>query len=391
MSQQTAVNTTFPSSADGIEYAPADAWGAISAPGATDGQAEFDLTDSAHGYGDSFITWTFPQPATGLEYWGYQRSDGGLFSICFDCPPTSTLGDRIDALNASTNGTEPPRLLYFKYDLTYAIHNLTIANLFDQRATILGSTSGGYGQITLDRFVLEAPLNPPATSTPSPPSSTTATNLASSDSSSASSAAGLGANSSPASSNHTAAIVGGVIGGVAAILLAILCVLLYRLLQRRRQAQGPETHEFMLKNEPTSVHPFILDGGMYQGQTASQPFYAATVPGSISSPSVGTVSVHGFGSSPYVPVWSEVPAVQAAGSQEVPPSAGPVSRATSQGVPSVYGPISESQPTSGHPSMMPRTDQDAGFLRQYELDEVASTLPPDYDTATARRHLEGRV
>ncbi|KZT51856.1 hypothetical protein CALCODRAFT_521085 [Calocera cornea HHB12733] len=390
---QPLVNTTFPSQTNGITYSPSDAWDPLNSPGATGGSAMFDLTDELHGYSDAFITWTFPQPATGFEYWAYQRSDGGLFSICFDCSPTSTLGDRIDALNASTNGTESPRLLYAKYDLPYAVHNLTIANLFDSRATILGSTSGGYGQITLDRFVLEAPLDPPPTTTTSTTSQTSSTaGTTPSDSTSPSSGSGsgsdggLGANPpASSSSNHTGAIVGGVVGGVAAILLAILCVLLYRMLQRRRQPATPEIHRLSMKSDAGfAAQPFILDGGHPPTHPARQPYYPTMVPTSVSSPSVGSESVQGLVSSPYTPVWSEAPAVQPTAATS------PASPVTTQAMPSIYGAMSEPSVTSGYPSGVPRMDADAGFLQGDELDEAASTLPPDYDMATALRHLEGR-
>jgi len=382
MSQST-FNTTFPSSSTGIVYSPSDAWYALAEPGATNGQAEFDLTDQANGYGNSFITWTFPQPATGLEYWAYQRSDGGLFSICFDCPATSTLGDRIDALNTSTNGTEPPRLLYSKYDLSYAIHNLTIANLFDSRATILGATDGGYGQMTMDRFVIVSPLNPPSTSTTGSQSSTTsAASTTFSSSPSPSSDAGLGGNA-PSSSN-TGAIVGGVVGGVAVILIAVLCVLLYRSLQRRRQASEPQT--FAPKAEGTTVQPFILDGNPLTSQTTSQqpssirpPYPAAS--SSASGPSVGSASVHHATGVPYVPVWSDTPGMQS--SNRVPEVPGDVvSRATSDAAPSIRAHTIASSSARRRDTTSPRREQDAGFLLgDDDLDEASGTLPPDYHAA----------
>jgi len=156
MSSQTE-DATIPSTYTGLTYTPSDSWLSLQEPGATNGQSEFLVGDNLFGRANAYITCTFSQPFTGIEYWGYQRPDGGLFSICFDCPPTYTLGDQVDALNASTNGSEPPRLLYTNYGLSYDVHNLTIANLFDMRATIGGATNGAYGQMTFDRFVLIAP------------------------------------------------------------------------------------------------------------------------------------------------------------------------------------------------------------------------------------------
>ncbi|KZO94275.1 hypothetical protein CALVIDRAFT_565922 [Calocera viscosa TUFC12733] len=393
MSSQT-VNTTVPSTTSGISYLPTDAWGPVQANGATNGQGEFLIGDALNGKADAFITYTFTQPATGFQYWGWQRSDGGLFSICFDCPPTYTLGDRVDALNTSTNGNEDPRLLYSKYDLSYAIHNLTIANLFDQRATIGNSTNGGYGQMSLDRFVLITPSTPPTTST-TPPSSTSGTG---SPSASPSSAAAGGGGQSGGSSN-VGAIAGGVVGGVGG--LALIALLLWFLFFRKRNAQGAvqdmaaeqglntyePKDETPLEGNP--IAPFVLGTTAPQGGYANQGYWPPAASSS-SGPSAAAASDYG-GARP-LPGAPAVAAVAAAaaprpkGARNM--SAAPVTRASDLPLsPSVYPATSDaSGPTSGYATVTPRREEDAGFLQG---DEVAETLPPDYDAATARRRAAG--
>ncbi|KZT51860.1 hypothetical protein CALCODRAFT_111914 [Calocera cornea HHB12733] len=252
------LNTTVPSTDSSISYTPTSVWGIDIGPGAIGGAAYFDNAFAA-----AFINYAASQPITGVEWWGYQRSDHGLASICFDCPATSTGGIRVDYLNTSTNGTESPRLLYSTYNLTYAIHNLTIANLFDTR-TPPPTTSGSFGQMSIDRFVLFAPSTPPSSSGPS------SSSPASTGSDSAAPTAGAGTsnsnNGSSSSHRNAGAIAGGVVGGIAALLI-IFALLWFFFFRKRRQTGSPQDmnggeHPFEAKDgsfvQPNPVTPFIL-------------------------------------------------------------------------------------------------------------------------------------
>jgi len=405
MSAQT-INTTVPSTSSGITYLPTDAWVPVAANGSTNGQSEFLIGDNLDGLADAFITYTFSQPATGFQYWGYQRSNGGLFSICFDCPPTYTLGDRIDALNASTDGTEDPRLLYSKYDLSYAIHNLTIANLFDSRATINGNgTSGGYGQMSLDRFVLISPSTPPTTSS-ALPSSTTASSTSSTSASTSSSPSAAavvpGGGQSSGSSSNAGAIAGGVVGGIAG--LAIIALLLWFFVFRKNRNQRNSVLDMNAEHgtndyEPKSggpdlsgnpAAPFILGNQPqvgYANPAGANHAYWPPAASSGSGPSNGAQSEYGYApGAPAAGVAAAAAAPRPKGARNM--SAEPVVRASELPTsPSVYPASSESSgPTSGYATVRPVREQDAGFLQGDDVE--AMTLPPDYDAATARRRAE---
>ncbi|KZO94277.1 hypothetical protein CALVIDRAFT_600189 [Calocera viscosa TUFC12733] len=375
------INTTIPSTSGSVDFAPNGDWFSISAPGATDGQAEFDRGDSVHGLSQAFITYTFSQPATGFQYWAYQRSDGGLFSICFDCPPTSTLGDRIDALNTSTNGTEPPRLLYSKYDLSYAVHNVTIANLFDQRATINNATNGAYGQITMDRFVLITPATPPSSSAGAQSSTHSSGSTSASGSPSSSAAAGT-SGSAGSSQSNTGAIAGGVIGGIAVI--AIIAALIFFFMRRRNQRPGSSVYESKYEAVPNA---FVLGPAPRGNNTAISPWSSeAPATYATSPPAPPTVSSDSAVSPPLPPV-GYTGSRRAKGSRQAPaPRA--VRASQPQTSPSVYPATSESSwPTSTNDTVVPRREQDAGFLQGDE--DEGPTLPPDYSAATARRRPAG--
>ncbi|KZT51859.1 hypothetical protein CALCODRAFT_521087 [Calocera cornea HHB12733] len=385
----STINTTVPSTTPDIGFAPNGDWFGIAAPGATNGQAKFDRGD-ATGLSQAFITYTFSQPATGFEYWGYQRSDGGLFSICFDCAPTSTLGDRIDALNTSTNGTEPPRLLYSKYDLSYAVHNLTIANLFDQRATIGNATNGAYGQITMDRFVLISPATPPSSSsstasTSSSPSSSESTSASTTGSPSSSVGAGTSGSTSSSHSN-AGAIAGGVIGGLAG-LAAIIAIVLFCMLHRRKRLTDISAYESKYEAVPqANANTFILGPAPRGNNAAVSPYSLAAPATYASSPRAAlTETTTDSAQSPPLPPVGYTGERYAKGSRQRQAPAQPNVRAPELPIsPSVYPATSESSwPTSTNDTVVPRREQDAGFLQGDEDDE--STLPPDYVAATARR------
>ncbi|KZO94276.1 hypothetical protein CALVIDRAFT_565923 [Calocera viscosa TUFC12733] len=408
MSGQT-LNLTVPSADPSITYNPASVWGTNTAPGAIGGAARFD-----DNFASAFILYTFSQPATGLEYWGYQRSDHGLASICFDCPGTFTGGDRVDYLNTSTNGTENPRLLYSTYNLTYAIHNLTIANLFDSRITP-STTTGAYGEMNIDRFVLVSPATPPTSSATDSGTPTSTPGAAPTS--------GVGDTGTSSSSSNAGAIAGGVVGGVAGLLI-ILALLWFFFWRKRRQTgtqqdmNGGE-HPFEPKDgsfvQANPVMPFILgpppqgqeqtvQPAMYSMQSAQSMQSSPTMHPVETTPMMMPIADVGYASGPSV---SSGPSEYGGGPRPMPArsatattsattdtvrpvkgarqmSADPVVRASEAATsPSVYPPSSDySGPTSFAQTMSPRREQDAGFLQGDELEEEPETLPPDYHAAT---------
>jgi len=373
-------STIIPSRANGILYLPLDSWVPVAANGATDGQGQFLLGDDANGLANSSIRYTFSQPATGFEYWGWQRSDGGLFSICFDCAGLDPRGDRFDALNASTNGSEDPRLLYSNYGLTYAIHNVTVVNTDDPWATIQNATDGGYGQMSLDRFVLVDPSSSATSSVASPTSAPK-----SSGSTSATSSASIGpvpaGGESSNRSNSVGAMAGGIAGGVVG--LACIALLLWLLLSRKSWTHtvqdlngedDPNSHESM-ESDPAIV-PFLLDahspeagrGNRWPRKQAPQPAAAVPAVAAQRPPAIAEKSAEDQPrESSHRPVWSvprpsDLPAVLPS-----PPELGAAALSSAL--------------------VFPRREEDAGFLLGDELETM--TLPPDYDAATASRRAAG--
>jgi len=386
MSAQT-VNTTV-ASTFGITYTPTDAWFQYPGPEAIDGDAEYLNGDNLNGRANSFIAYTFTQPATGLEYWGYQRSDGGNFSICFDCPPTYNLGYLIDALNTSTNGTQPPILLYAKYDLSYAVHNITIANLFDSRATINNNPNGpgGYGQMNLEHLLLIAPATPPTSSTQGSSSgSRTSAETSSSSSSPTAPAAG------GSSSSNTGAIAGAVVGGLAA--LASIAVILFFLFRKRKQSRLMDGQaEGMVPKDTVnmqgnSVIPFILGAATQDGQATRLASWPSAAPSNGSGPSTVSPSVHGSLALRLTPAPVCRPAPRPKGASQM--SAEPVTRTYETVTSPSINPATtrSSEPIYGLTAPSAPRDQDAGFLQG---DDEPEMLPPDYDAATSRRLQAGQ-
>jgi hypothetical protein len=70
-----------------------------------------------------------------FQFYGYQRSDGGVYSIRFDNGPDF---EEINVYNVSSTGNDHPVLLYTKLGLSNAIHTVTITNLYDARTSKYG-------------------------------------------------------------------------------------------------------------------------------------------------------------------------------------------------------------------------------------------------------------
>ncbi|EJU04492.1 acid protease [Dacryopinax primogenitus] len=129
-----------------VNYSPSSNWTLLAAPGSAGCGSEFLLGDRDNGV----VTVTFPYPFTALQWWGYQRSDGGLAQLCIDSLPCSQFSYN----NASTNGTENPRLLANITGLSNGIHTLTITNVEDPSVK-------AFGQLNVDRFVLSGSIPAP--------------------------------------------------------------------------------------------------------------------------------------------------------------------------------------------------------------------------------------
>ncbi|EJD50522.1 hypothetical protein AURDEDRAFT_112165 [Auricularia subglabra TFB-10046 SS5] len=146
-----------------IQYTPPpakDSWISFAAPGAFNGSGQFLLGQQDKGV----ITFSPPQAFVGFQFFGYQRSDGGIYSITFD----GANARRIDVYNKTSTGDDAPLNLFHINDLPNTPHTVVIQNLNDARV-------GKYGQMNIDHIVittLDTPAPPPAP-TPDP---TTPTN-----------------------------------------------------------------------------------------------------------------------------------------------------------------------------------------------------------------------
>ncbi|KAH7103290.1 hypothetical protein BKA62DRAFT_828485 [Auriculariales sp. MPI-PUGE-AT-0066] len=159
------------SATDGaVVYSPApgdNSWAAIKAPGALNGGAGAFLLGQ-NDKGKIVISPT--QAFTSLEFWGWQRSDGGVYQITFDGAKAA----RIDVYNPKSDGNAVPMRLFKVDNLSKAKHVVEVTNLNDTR------TPRGFGQMNFDHVILttvdgdnnNAVNNTSSTSTSSSTSST---------------------------------------------------------------------------------------------------------------------------------------------------------------------------------------------------------------------------
>ncbi|KAH7106823.1 hypothetical protein BKA62DRAFT_685212 [Auriculariales sp. MPI-PUGE-AT-0066] len=138
-------------------------WAVFNAPGSFNGSAAFYKGFDINGG----ITIRSPVAFVALEFWAYQRSDGGILQITFDGAQAS----RIDIYNSTSDGNAIPMMLFKVADLENTAHVVQITNLQDQRV-------GKAGQLNMDHLVLytQDPVSTPVVSTPA--SSAQATNTA---------------------------------------------------------------------------------------------------------------------------------------------------------------------------------------------------------------------
>lgn len=153
---------------------PADptAWAVIDAPGVFNVTAHFAIKDQ-----DKVIaTFAAPQPYVGFEFWGYQRSDGGMYALLIDGVSVGP----IDVYNKTAGQNDPPVLLYKNNHLERKHHLVQLRNLVDSRVHKAG-------QFNIDHVVITAAADAPRTDTeptqpaPTQPSTVIAAPVPSSD------------------------------------------------------------------------------------------------------------------------------------------------------------------------------------------------------------------
>ncbi|KAF5345171.1 hypothetical protein D9758_009667 [Tetrapyrgos nigripes] len=177
------------------------------------------------------VTFTFPEAANAFYYYGIGRSDGGLYAICFDddCKPPAPKFTRIDGLNRSDNGGNPPHILFSINFDDFGIHTLLLTNQNDTRA------DSGKSEITLDRFEIQiedSSVLPSSTSVVQAPASTK--------------------ESSPRLP------IGAIVGIILGVLIALMVVMLMCLRRRAIKHQKRKyASSFLLFNQPSES--FRLD------------------------------------------------------------------------------------------------------------------------------------
>jgi hypothetical protein len=139
----TYANVDWISTDSHFTYAPASSWSILSVTGSSGCGSEFLLGPRNPG----IVTFVFPQASTLFQWWGYQRSDGGKASICVD-GATGSACSTANYFNASTDGSEPPRLLFSMTGLSNFPHTVIITNIADP------TFNNQFGQLTVDRITI---------------------------------------------------------------------------------------------------------------------------------------------------------------------------------------------------------------------------------------------
>jgi len=325
-------------------------WYMLDAPGATNGQAMFDHGSASVG-AQASIAWTFPQAATGFEFWGWQRSGGGLANACFDCADSSVPGVQFNYMNTLSTGSAIPSILYYNYSLAYGVHNITLTNLYDARDI----HTDKFGQMSLDRFVLLVPQDPPATSASGTMSSALSMSQTSTSQTSTSQTSTGTPTPSSGSPLDMSAIIGGAIGG-GVLGLVILGCLVYcwirrkRRLERQRVSLDDSTSESPVD---VAVEPYFFQQ-VRVGQQRGGPSYR--------SPESGAST------RPFTRPSAASPQVSERRTKDTP---------VDQSQPAVerIELLSLSPTSSEEATSVPLRDTDAGFLQRDGL----ALLPPAYD------------
>ncbi|KAK0445727.1 hypothetical protein EV421DRAFT_1794469 [Armillaria borealis] len=168
------------------------------------------------------VIFTFPVPANAFYYYGVRRCCGGVYQICIDCDdPDSFNVEKVDAVNETDDGKNPPVVLFSKSFDKPEVHTITLVNHHDKRF-------GGNSELTLDRFVLQVETPVFALSGSS---SISATSLIVPE------ASQPNTTSSP-TSGPPIGVIGGVLGGIVAI---SLCLIIWFFI-RRHHTQRTNMH-----------------------------------------------------------------------------------------------------------------------------------------------------
>ncbi|KAL0570193.1 hypothetical protein V5O48_011767 [Marasmius crinis-equi] len=146
------------------------------------------------------VNFTFPQPAIAFYYLGIQRSRGGLYSICIDCDPNAPNFEKVNGVNRTDDGKNPPVVLFSRVFDQPRVHFVTLKNENDTRIDPSGNS-----QLTVDGFVLEVVDDSPAATSSQSPTSTSPSPTS----------------SQAKSSTPIGAIVGGAVGGFLAAVILI--------------------------------------------------------------------------------------------------------------------------------------------------------------------------
>ncbi|EJD37929.1 acid protease [Auricularia subglabra TFB-10046 SS5] len=150
----SALGPVYYSSSDpSVSYLPSDAFFTYNAPGGYDDKTHF-LSDGKRC--NTSITFVFPQPSATFKFYGYQRPDGGKYSITVDNEPTTT----VDYYNVTSGGDYGPLLIFSRAGLPNAQHTVRITNIFDARFGNCGQSGIDHFEITGNRPRAIAPTFP---------------------------------------------------------------------------------------------------------------------------------------------------------------------------------------------------------------------------------------
>jgi hypothetical protein len=117
------------------------------------GQTAFGPADTGS------FSFTFPQPSTSFEWFGFQSTNAGKATVCFD-GATGSSCDTANFFNASIAAEGATSSLYRKTGLSNAIHTVIVTNIADP------SNGNQFGPITLDKVSLSGSVTLPPTFAP---------------------------------------------------------------------------------------------------------------------------------------------------------------------------------------------------------------------------------
>jgi hypothetical protein len=104
--------------------------------------------------GTGSFSFTYPQPSTSFEWFGFQSTNGGKATVCFD-GATPPFCDTANFFNASIAAEGATTSLYRKTGLSNAIHTVIVTNIADP------SNGNQFGPLTLDKVSLSGSVTVP--------------------------------------------------------------------------------------------------------------------------------------------------------------------------------------------------------------------------------------